>query len=215
MPGRWWRLAGRVLGGFLLLLVLGNAAIAGLSLVMRKMSPPAAVPAPVVGVDNLTMVDSHLWRGGAPSASGYESLRDAGVTTIIDLRAETNATALDPHIESLGMRVVHLPIRDGQTPTDVQVAQFAGEVDESDGLVFVHCGAGVGRTGSMVAAYRVGRGDATGLEAVAANLGVGPPSLEQLAYAATLDRGESDRPVLPLVLLSRMLDAPRRFLSHF
>jgi protein-tyrosine phosphatase len=191
---------------------VGNALIAGLSLLIGAVRPPAAVPAAVDGVDNLTLVTERLWRGAAPSLEGYESLRDAGVTTIVDLRAETHAVERHAGIEALGMRVVHLPIRDGQTPTDAQVARFAQELDGEDdgGVVFVHCGAGVGRTGSMVAAYLVRSGQATGLETVTANLGVGPPSLEQLAFAAA----ETERPSLPVVILSRILDAPRRLLSR-
>jgi protein-tyrosine phosphatase len=214
--GRWWRVAGRVLVGFALLVVAGNAAIALLSLVVGAVRAPARVPAPVVGVDNLTLVDAHVWRGAAPSVDGYESLREAGVTTIVDLRAEPDAAAHDDDARSLGLRVVHLPIRDGQTPTDAQVASFTREVDASPGIVFVHCGAGVGRTGSMVAAYLVGSGRATNIEALASNLGVGPPSLEQIAYAAALDRTGSDagRPPLPIVVLSRILDAPRRLMSQ-
>lgn len=197
----------------MVVMVVGNAAIAGISLLIRTLSPPTAVQA-VAGVSNLTLVDDHLWRGAVPSLDGYESLSAAGVTTIVDLRAEPNASVLDPHIESLGMRVVHLPIRDGQTPTEGQVARFIREVEGSDGLVFVHCGAGVGRTGSMVAAYLVQSGQVTSMQAVTSNLGVGPPSLEQLAYTAGLERDDADRPPLPLVVLSRILDAPRRALSN-
>jgi protein-tyrosine phosphatase len=215
---RLLRLVGRGVLAIVAVVAVGNALIAGLSLLIGTVRPPAAVPAQVDGVDNLTSVTPRLWRGGAPGPDGYESLRAAGVTTIVDLRAEPDAAARDAQIESLGMRVVHLPIRDGQTPTDAQVAEFAREVGDTDegGLVFVHCGAGVGRTGSIVAAYLVRSGQATGLQAVAANLGVGPPSLEQIAFAAGLDReaAGSERPSLPVVLLSRLLDAPRRLLSH-
>jgi protein-tyrosine phosphatase len=211
---RLLRLAVRLVGGFVLLMIAGNAAIAGLSWLVRTLAPPAAVPADVVGVSNLTPVDEHLWRGAAPSLDGYESLGGAGVTTVIDLRAEADAAARDQYIESLGMRVIHIPVRDGQTPSEAQVALFAREVESADGLVFVHCGAGVGRTGSMVAAYQVMTGQATSAEAVTANLGVGPPTLEQLAYAAGLRSDDADRPPLPLVVLSRILDAPRRLMSH-
>ncbi|WP_406215152.1 hypothetical protein [Streptomyces canus] len=44
--------------------------------------------------------------------------------------------------------------------------------------MFVHCGAGVGRTGTMAAAYLVKTGEQS--SAVRRNLAVGPPSIEQI-----------------------------------
>ena len=130
-----------------MVLVGGNLAIALLSMVVRLAAPPSAVPASVTGIDNLVAVDDHVWRGAAPGFAGYESLRDAGVTTVVDLRGEADASAADRAIEAMGLKVVHLPVRDGQTPTDLQIARFVDEVESSDGPLFVHCGAGVGRTG--------------------------------------------------------------------
>jgi hypothetical protein len=50
-----------------------------------------------------------------------------------------------------------------------------------------------------------------GFNAMRANLAVGPPSLEQLAYAVALDAGEApQRPNVALVAVSRTFDAPRR-----
>lgn len=213
-PTRLPQVAKRLLGGFLLVMVVSNAAIVVLSLVIRTLAPPAAVPIPITGVEKLSLVDDRVWRGAAPSLDGYQSLRDAGVTTIVDLRAEADAADRDTQIEALGLRVVHLPIRDGQTPSESQVASFIAEVDAGDGVVFVHCGAGVGRTGSMVAAYRVTAGLGSGVEAAARNLSVGPPSLEQLAFTASLQSGgQVDRPPLAVVMASRVLDAPRRLMS--
>ena len=76
----------------------------------------------------------------------------------------------------------------------------------------VHCGAGVGRTGTMVAAYRSAMGD--GGDAVRQNLAVGPPSLEQLVFASRIDSGAS-RPPLAVVATSRVLEAPRRMWSRW
>ncbi len=56
-------------------------------------------------------------------------------------------------LESEGVEFVHMPIRDGQLPSEAQVARFMEVVRESDGPVFVHCGVGVGRRGTMVEAY--------------------------------------------------------------
>ncbi|MGH9274008.1 MAG: protein-tyrosine phosphatase family protein, partial [Acidimicrobiales bacterium] len=129
---------------------------------------------------------------------------------VIDLRAEEDLRIPTDLLADLDLTRVAIPIRDGQTPTDGQVQRFLDAVDSSDGTVYLHCGAGVGRTGTMAAVYRVSRGGG-GWSAMRANLAVGPPSLEQLAYAAALDAGEApERPNLALVAVSRTLDAPRR-----
>jgi protein-tyrosine phosphatase len=95
-------------------------------------------------------------------------------------------------------------------PSRQQVADFLEVVGESPGLVFVHCGAGVGRTGAMAAAYLVATGQASGTEAMMRNLAVGPPSLEQLTFAASLRADDVDKPPSVVVAASRVLDAPRR-----
>ena len=60
-------------------------------------------------------------------------------------------------------------------------------VAASPGKVFIHCQAGVGRTGSVVAAYQVRTGISSGVLPVVENLAIGPPTLEQLAYTVSLD----------------------------
>jgi protein-tyrosine phosphatase len=200
---------------FLVVMVGGNALILLLSVWAAWRWAPPAVAAEVDGVENLAVVDAGVWRGAAPSSEGYRSLADAGVTTIVDLRAEDDARDAHAEIEQLGIEVVHLPIRDGQIPSREQISRFLAVVDEAPGTVFVHCGAGVGRTGAMSAAYLVATGQATGAEAMVRNLSVGPPSLEQLAFAAGLDGQEAGRPPEAVVALSRMLDAPRRLWSRF
>jgi hypothetical protein len=134
------------------------------------------------------------------------------VTTVVDLRAEEDIAHDQAYGRRVGLRVVAMPIRDGQLPSATQIAQFVNLVDASEGTVFVHCGAGVGRTGAMAAAYLVATGQASRSEALRRNLSVGPPSLEQIWFAATVD-GDADRPPAVVVAASRVLDAPRRILS--
>ena len=199
------------LAGLVGFLVLGNLAIAGASAWARRTTPVAAGPH-VSGVGNFRVVDSRLWRGAAPSSAGYESLAAAGARTVIDLRAEENLHVDEDRLHRLGLERIAIPIRDGQTPTPAEIRQFLAVVATRPGPVFVHCGAGVGRTGTMVAAYLVDTGQSNERTAMRRNLAVGPPSLEQLAFVAGLDNG--DRPGAVLVAVSRVLDAPRRIWSR-
>jgi uncharacterized protein (TIGR01244 family) len=191
------------------LIVVGNIGILFMSW-WAQHTTPASTPQSVQGVQNLQAVDDRLWRGAAPSHEGYRELARGGVRTVVDLRAEDGAAAEGSVVSGLGMQYVHMPIRDGQVPEADQVAAFLRLVEQAPGPVFVHCGAGVGRTGAMVGAYQVARG-VSPAHALRRNLAVGPPSLEQVAFVAGLDRGDTFRPVSSgVTLLSRALDFPRR-----
>jgi protein tyrosine phosphatase (PTP) superfamily phosphohydrolase (DUF442 family) len=192
-------------------LVIGNVTIAAASAFTKWRTPARAVPGVVSGVKNLATVDPKVWRGAAPGEDGLRSLAAAGVTTVVDLRAEPEATHDDDLARALGMEVVHLPIRDGQTPSSEQIGRFLATVAEAPGTVFVHCGAGVGRTGVMAAAYLLATGEVGRAETIRRNLAVGPPSLEQLAFAAEGGR----RPGVLLTSVSRFLDSPRRLWSRY
>ena len=209
---RWGRRILRLVVGFVAVLVIGNLVIlAAHGFARGNMSgAPVEVPADVAAIRNFEAVDATLWRGGAPSAEDYRALGAAGVTTVVDLRAEHGLRIPTELLDELGVQRVAIPIRDGQTPTTAQVERFLAAVEASEGPVYLHCGAGVGRTGTMAAAYAVARGG-SGWEAMRANLAVGPPSLEQLAFAVSLDTGERvTRPNPAVVAVSRTLDAPRR-----
>ena len=113
------------------------------------------------------------------------------------------------------MKLVRIPMRDGQVPTTEEIEAFLAATQESAGRVFVHCGAGVGRTGAMVGAYQVRQGELSGPDAVRRNLAVGPPSLEQIAFVAKMDDGLPEKPGTMLTAVSRVLDAPRRIWSRY
>lgn len=198
----------RLLGFGLAVPLLPNLAIIGIHLLAQRSRPRPSVSLPI---KNFAEVDSRLWRGAAPVARGYEALAAHGVSTVIDLRAERDMDVEESRLGGLGITRWHLPLRDGQAPTASLVARFLQTVENSPGLVYVHCGAGVGRTGTMAAAYLVSTGQATPGEGLRRNLWVGPPSLEQIAFSAGLHGGGHVRcPGPVLVAVSRAVDGPRR-----
>ncbi|MGP4112145.1 fused DSP-PTPase phosphatase/NAD kinase-like protein [Streptomyces sp. 4N509B] len=167
----------------------------------------------VAGINHFFEVDDRVWRGSAPGPAGYAELADRGVHTVVDLRAEDLSREALARPEEAGLNLVRMPIRDGQTPTPEQVDRFLATVESTNGPVYVHCGAGVGRAGSMSAAYLVRTGQADSREAAMRTLAVGPPSIEQVYYVLSADRDATDQPPAAVEAVSRVLDAPRRISS--
>ena len=198
----------KVVAGMVGFLLVGNLAILAASTWARE-TTASVTPEALPGVDNLQIVDDTVWRGAAPTTEGYRALAAAGTTTVVDLRAEDGLEGDARTVADLGMKLVRLPVRDGQVPSDEKIQAFLAATQEPGAKVFVHCGAGVGRTGAMVGAYLVANGESNGAGALRRNLAVGPPSLEQVAFVAKLKGYELD-PSNPVVArVRRVLDARR------
>ena len=200
-------------GAAVAFLVIGNLAILAVSFWAQE-TTPRPIGAPIAGIDNLRAVDDRLWRGAAPTTEGYRGLARAGITTVVDLRAEDGLEHDAQVVRELGMKLVHIPLRDGQVPSDDEVEAFLAATHGSAGPIFVHCGAGVGRTGAMVGAYQVAQGELSRGTVLRRNLAVGPPSLEQIAFVARMGEGQTEKPGALLTAVSRVLDAPRRIWSR-
>jgi len=191
----------------------GNIAILAASARTPSHRPHDSIPV-VPGVNHPHAVDRRVRRSSAPTREAYRTLAARNVRTVVDLRAEDDVREDGEFLLGLGVVLVRFPIRDGQTPSAVQANQFIEAVQSFEGVVLVHCGAGVGRTGTMAAAYLVRSGEATPNEALWRNLAVGPPSLEQISHVAGLGRGVA-QPNLIVRAASRTLDAPRRLWSRW
>ena len=94
----------------------------------------------------------------APAA--VQALVSQGVTLFVDL---TEDGELDPYHELVRppARRLHIPVRDFSVPEAAVLTNALDTIDaelESDGIVYVHCWAGCGRTGVVVGCWLVRHG---------------------------------------------------------
>jgi len=90
----------------------------------------------------------NLWRGSWPDKIRLEAMKACGIQNVINFCAEREQNAL---VHSLGMYSINMPVVDETPPTLKDVAELLQLLHPG----YWHCGAGVGRTGCFVAAYRV------------------------------------------------------------
>jgi atypical dual specificity phosphatase len=107
----------------------------------------------------------------------YRWLREQGIQLLIVL------TEFPPHrpwLDDAGLLALHVPVPDFHAPTPEQMDQCVGAIHRAreQGLgVGVHCMAGLGRTGTILAAYFVSAGMSAS-EAIARVRTLRPGSIE-------------------------------------
>ena len=90
---------------------------------------------------------------GQPTRDELEQARDAGCTTVINLRMPSEQTDFDEAalVKELGMKYVHLPVGAPDGVTAEQAEKFAGILREAgDCHIIAHC-ATANRVGALVA----------------------------------------------------------------
>ena len=134
--------------------------------------------------------DKQLAAGGIPvNRADLEALRDAGISAVVSLTEHplTEFRDIDePALESLGLRYLHVPIVD-QTPPDVaqvsRVAQFIDRIKADNQAVYIHCHAGIGRTGTLLHAYYLVQG--MDFDAVKDRIKAAKPSSQLMMLSAS------------------------------
>lgn len=106
----------------------------------------------VEGVENMGLVDSRAYRSAAPSAAGYESLREMGIRTVVNLQWESAAKK----VETAGMKEFHFPLCVlAEIPVQKMLAITAVVASPFNSPALVHCRQGHDRTGAVCMCYRL------------------------------------------------------------
>lgn len=131
------------------------------------------------GPESFTWIDDHLLGAMARPGSPEDLLwlRQQGVQVLISLTEEPPDRRW---VEDAGLLLFHVPVLDMNAPTQEQFDRCVKAIERANANhmgVVIHCGAGLGRTGAVLAAYLVSKG-ATPDEAISRIRALRPGSIE-------------------------------------
>lgn len=127
-------------------------AIFTFSTFTQAQTSPASFPN--IKIVNFGQMDEHYYRGGQPEPDDYQSLKDLGVNTVVDLRNDPTDYE-KKNVEALGMKYVNIPMSGWKSPKMEDMNSFLALLENPEtGTVYVHCKAGRHRASVAGAAYR-------------------------------------------------------------
>lgn len=107
-------------------------------------------------------IDEKIWGSSNPTMSELRELYQKGFRSIISLLKEDEESPNYDveEVEEMGFKRYSIPIKDFSPPTKGQFKEFLEVLSEAldRGKVLVHCEGGLGRTGTMAAAYWICKG---------------------------------------------------------
>jgi atypical dual specificity phosphatase len=113
------------------------------------------------------------------------ALQEQGISVLINLHEQAH---LNARLQAYGLSSVYIPIKDFSAPSSEQLRRAIAAIDEAVGQgqrVAVHCGGGLGRTGTVLACYLVHQGIPPD-DAIERVRALRPGSIETRAQVATI-----------------------------
>jgi uncharacterized protein (TIGR01244 family) len=124
----------------------------GLATFTSAQTSPGSFPS--VKIQNFGQMDENFYRGAQPEKDDYQSLAALGIKTIIDLRNDPTDYE-KAAAEAAGMKYVNIPMSGWKSPKEKDIQAFMALAnDPTTGVFYVHCKAGIHRTGVAGAVYR-------------------------------------------------------------
>jgi protein tyrosine/serine phosphatase len=131
---------------------LALAAIMSFAVIAAAQTSPTEFPG--IKIRNFGQMDENYYRGAQPNPDDYAALAQLGIKTIIDLRNDPTDYE-KAAVEAAGMKYVNIPMSGWKKPKETAIKQFLDIVNDPDtGKFYVHCKAGIHRTGMTGAVYR-------------------------------------------------------------
>ncbi|MBA3451052.1 MAG: dual specificity protein phosphatase family protein [Chloroflexia bacterium] len=146
-------------------------------------------------IDNVMAGCSRPGVGGGDVDRDLDTLRGHGVGALVSL---TETALPRGALERHGLLGLHLPVDDFHAPTTMQMLDALTFLDEARATstpVAVHCLAGQGRTGTVLAAYLI-RGGRSAEQAIADLRAICPGAIEASRQTAALVNWCAERPWL-------------------
>ena len=137
---------------------------------------------------NFSWVNERIAASGIPSRRKHlKWLRSAGVTAILSLTENPLSTSL---VAAEGLDNHHIPMRNHEAPPPEKLMRAVQELDRllnNGNRVLVHCTAGLGRTGTVLAAYLIYKEGLECRRAVEVIRGMRPGSIEDKQISSLMD----------------------------
>jgi tyrosine-protein phosphatase SIW14 len=107
----------------------------------------------LIGLSNVGRVSPCIFRGAHPLPEGYETLKEMGIKTVINLRSQHSEKDI---VEAAGMQSIEIPMSVFRSTEIEKVNKIIDSMTNPDNQpVYLHCQLGQDRTGVVIAAYRM------------------------------------------------------------